>query len=71
MNAHWQSPRFVRQVFESYLERVGKAQGSMRFLFDGTPIQPTSTPNDIGLDDNDVIDAMAEQTGGAGAIVQS
>merc|ERR1719391_755933 len=50
---------------EAYCGRVGKAPGSIRFLFDGERIQADSTPADLEMEDEDEIDAMVEQHGGA------
>jgi small ubiquitin-related modifier len=36
----------------------------VRFLFDGTRINPTQTPKDLDMEDGDSIDAMMEQVGG-------
>lgn len=45
---------------DAYCARVGKEAGSIRFLFDGDRIAPDSTPNDLGMEDEDEIDAMVE-----------
>jgi hypothetical protein len=33
---------------------------------DGTPVPPDSTPDELGLGDESVIDVVATQTGGRG-----
>ena len=38
---------------------------SVRFLFDGNRISPNQTPEELDMEDNDVIDVMVEQQGGA------
>lgn len=35
-------------------------------MFDGERIQEGQTPNELGLEDGDQIDAMVEQLGGGG-----
>ena len=37
---------------------------SVRFLFDGNRISPNQTPEELDMEDNDVIDVMVEQQGG-------
>ena len=44
---------------DAYCHRVGKESGSLQFLFDGDRISPDSTPNDIGMADEDEIDVIA------------
>jgi len=39
--------------------------GSLRFLLDGERIEPDQTPKTLELEDNDQIDCVLEQTGGA------
>jgi hypothetical protein len=53
-----------KKIFDAYLQRVGKAPGSLRFMFDGARVQETATPAELGMEDEDTIDAAAEQTGG-------
>merc|ERR1711933_558302 len=54
----------LKKLMDAYCARVGKEAGSIRFLFDGDRIAPDSTPNDLGMEDEDEIDAMVEQHGG-------
>ncbi len=53
-----------KKIFDAYLQRVGKAPGSLRFMFDGARVQDNQTPAELGMEDEDTIDAAAEQTGG-------
>merc|ERR1711994_120507 len=57
----------LKKLMDAYCARVGKEAGSIRFLFDGDRIAPDSTPNDLGMEDEDEIDAMVEQHGGSHA----
>lgn len=50
----------LKKLMDAYCARVGKEAGSIRFLFDGDRIAPDSTPNDLGMEDEDEIDAMVE-----------
>jgi small ubiquitin-related modifier len=38
--------------------------GSMRFRFDGQPINETDTPAQLDMEDGDAIDVFQQQTGG-------
>lgn len=37
----------------------------MRFLFDGDRIKGDATPEELGIENGDIIDAMVQQTGGS------
>jgi small ubiquitin-related modifier len=52
------------RVFKAYNTRTDSKPGTVRFLFDGTRINETDTPKSLELEDNDVIDALLQQTGG-------
>ncbi|CAG8958839.1 hypothetical protein HYFRA_00011790 [Hymenoscyphus fraxineus] len=40
--------------------------GTYRFFFDGSRIQNTDTPQSLGMEDEDVIEAFIQQVGGGG-----
>jgi small ubiquitin-related modifier len=54
----------MKKLMEAYCKKQGIARGSVRFLYDGNPVDENKTPDDLDMDDDDVIDAMVEQTGG-------
>lgn len=54
----------LKKLMDAYCSRVAKEPGSIRFLFDGDRIAPDSTPQQLGMEDEDEIDAMVEQHGG-------
>ncbi|ESL08396.1 small ubiquitin protein [Trypanosoma rangeli SC58] len=54
----------LKKLFDAYCKKQGISRSSVRFLFDGSPIDESKTPQDLGMEDDDVIDAMVEQTGG-------
>lgn len=54
----------LKKLMDAYCKKQGIQRTSVRFLFDGAPIDENKTPDDIGMEDDDVIDAMVEQTGG-------
>jgi small ubiquitin-related modifier len=56
----------MSKVFETYAQRKGVQAASLRFLLDGERILDDQTPKMLELDDQDQIDCMLEQTGGAG-----
>jgi len=53
-----------KKVFAAFCKKVGADLDSVRFLFDGSRINPTTTPAELEMEDDDVIDAMIQQTGG-------
>jgi len=53
------------KIKKNYAERVGVAPGSVRLIFDGTPVSDSDTPKGLTLEDNDIIEAFVEQTGGS------
>lgn len=54
----------LKKLFDAYCKRQSINRQSVRFLFDGTPVDENKSPEDLGMEDEDVIDAMVEQTGG-------
>ncbi len=48
----------------SYSERVGVPVSSLRFLFDGKRINDEETPEDLEMEQDNVIEVHQEQTGG-------
>mmetsp|Transcript_13373 Transcript_13373/g.15321 ORF Transcript_13373/g.15321 Transcript_13373/m.15321 type:complete len:95 (+) Transcript_13373:67-351(+) len=55
----------LKKLMDAYCKKQGISRTSVRFLFDGTMIDENKTPDDLAMEDDDVIDAMVEQTGGA------
>lgn len=54
----------LKKLFDAYCKKQGVSRQSVRFLFDGTPVDETKSPEELGMEEEDVIDAMVEQTGG-------
>merc|ERR1711881_180833 len=50
---------------KSYSERVGVPVSSLRFLFDGRRINDDETPEQLEMEQDDVIEVYQEQTGGS------
>ncbi|KAJ1729516.1 SUMO protein smt3 [Coemansia sp. Benny D160-2] len=56
----------LAKLMQAYCARAGKSFDTVRFLVDGERINGDSTPDSLGLEDGDAIDAMTEQIGGRG-----
>eukprot|EP01122_Echinamoeba_exundans_P014502 TRINITY_DN6585_c1_g1_i1.p1 TRINITY_DN6585_c1_g1~~TRINITY_DN6585_c1_g1_i1.p1 ORF type:complete len:119 (-),score=32.75 TRINITY_DN6585_c1_g1_i1:86-397(-) len=54
----------LRKLMDAYCQKQSIAPTSLRFLFDGKRVQPDQSPQDIGMEDGDILDAVAQQTGG-------
>ncbi|KAG7194730.1 SUMO protein smt3 [Scheffersomyces spartinae] len=55
----------MKKLMEAFCKRQGKPMDTLRFLVDGTRISPENTPDDLQLEDGDVIEAHREQIGGS------
>lgn len=55
----------LEKLMAAYCQKMGVANpSSVRFVFDGQRVNPESTPSDLDMEDDDVIDVLLEQTGG-------
>ena len=54
----------LKKLMDSYCQRQGVDPKTVRFLFEGTRINETATPRELGMQNDDSIDAMVEQRGG-------
>ncbi|KAJ3041332.1 Small ubiquitin- modifier 1 [Rhizophlyctis rosea] len=54
----------LKKLMATYCERQGKQPNQVRFLYDGVRLTETQTPEELGMEDDDVIDVMTEQLGG-------
>ncbi|CAH8279807.1 unnamed protein product, partial [Arabidopsis lyrata] len=54
----------LRKMMHAYSAKVGVEMSTLRFLFDGNRIKLNQTPNELGLEDEDEIEAFGEQLGG-------
>jgi small ubiquitin-related modifier len=54
----------LRKLMDAYCSRQAINPNSIRFLFDGQRVREDQTPKELGMEDNDVIDAVLQQTGG-------
>ena len=55
----------MSKVFNAYAQRKGVEAGSLRFLLDGERISDDDTPKMLELEDEDQIDCVLAQMGGA------
>ncbi|KNH09674.1 small ubiquitin protein [Perkinsela sp. CCAP 1560/4] len=52
------------KLLDAYCVKQGINRNSVRFLYDGNPIDEDKTAEDLEMEDDDIIDAMIEQIGG-------
>lgn len=55
----------MKRLMDAFCKRQGKDIGALRFFVDGTRVTESNTPDDLELEDGDVIEAHREQIGGA------
>ncbi|EYU39457.1 hypothetical protein MIMGU_mgv1a018705mg [Erythranthe guttata] len=53
----------LRRIFLDFCDRLGLVYSSIAFTFDGARIRETQTPRDLGLENDDLIDAFNHQIG--------
>jgi small ubiquitin-related modifier len=54
----------MRKVFSKYAERKGLDPSTLRFMFEGDPLNGDETPESLEMEDDCVVDVFAEQVGG-------
>ena len=54
----------LKKLMDAYADKQGKTVSSLRFLFDGERINPTDTPDKLGMEHEDIIDVRSFQVGG-------
>jgi len=55
-----------QKMFDAYASQTKLNAAALRFLFDGTRINPTQSPGAMQMEDGDTIDVYMEQVGGGG-----
>ncbi|CAL3963606.1 hypothetical protein PZA11_001174 [Diplocarpon coronariae] len=55
----------LKKLMDAFCERQGKALTSVRFLFDGSRVQPTDSPETLDMADGDTLEVHQEQIGGS------
>ncbi len=51
----------LKRLMEAYCQRQSLQMDQIRFLFDGTRLRENHTPEELDMEDDDVIDAMLFQ----------
>lgn len=54
----------LKKLMDAYCKRAGVVRESVRFLVDGDRIKEDDTPETLGLENEDSIDAVIAQVGG-------
>ncbi|KAH3899580.1 probable Ubiquitin-like protein SMT3 [Saccharomycodes ludwigii] len=54
----------LKRLMEAFAKRQGKDVSSLKFLYDGVRIMADHTPEDLDMEDNDMIEVYREQLGG-------
>ena len=54
----------LRKLMQTYCARNGYPQKSIRFLYEGEEIRESDTPQDLKMEDGDMIETMIAQRGG-------
>ncbi|QRV81397.1 ubiquitin-like Rad60 SUMO-like protein [Ceratobasidium sp. AG-Ba] len=55
----------LKKLQGAYATKVGKDISTIRFLYDGNRINDEDTPASLDMENDDTIDVMVEQVGGA------
>lgn len=53
------------KILNAFCNKKAVDANQVRFVYDGTRVNPFATPSDLGMDDGDTIDAFLEQIGGS------
>ncbi|KID96248.1 Small ubiquitin-related modifier, SUMO, partial [Metarhizium majus ARSEF 297] len=54
----------LEKLMNAFCDRQGQSPNSVRFLFEGSRVQPTETPDTLEMQDGDTIEVHQEQIGG-------
>jgi len=54
----------LKKLMNAYCDRAGLKMASVRFRFDGSPVDTEDTPSKLDMEDGDSIDVFQQQTGG-------
>jgi len=55
----------MEKLFNAYCHRTKQNLNSCRFIFEGERLKPGDTPDSLGMEDEETVDVMTEQIGGA------
>ncbi|KAI8816443.1 ubiquitin-related domain-containing protein [Fimicolochytrium jonesii] len=54
----------LERLIGAYVQKAGQDRRSVRFLYEGARIEGHETPDEMEMEDNDIIQVMVEQVGG-------
>ncbi|MCJ1338175.1 hypothetical protein MMC09_003460 [Bachmanniomyces sp. S44760] len=54
----------LKKLMDAFCDRQGKDAKTVRFLFDGTRVQATDSPDSLEMADGDTLEVHQEQIGG-------
>ncbi|KAL6942719.1 SUMO protein smt3 [Hanseniaspora osmophila] len=54
----------LRKLMQAFANRQGKDVNSLKFVFEGVRITGDHTPDDLAMEENDMIEVYREQLGG-------
>ena len=54
----------LSKLIDTYCSRAAISPASVRFLYDGVRVDGTKTPEDLDMEDDDILDVVLQQTGG-------
>ncbi|XP_071802865.1 small ubiquitin-related modifier-like [Asterias amurensis] len=54
----------MRKIKEKYCEKSTKPPSTVRFLFDGETVNDDTTPKELEMEPDDIIEVVTAQTGG-------
>ncbi|KAL2354097.1 ubiquitin-related domain-containing protein [Cryomyces antarcticus] len=54
----------LKKLMDAFCDRQGKSPQSVRFLFDGTRVSETDSPELLEMQDGDTLEVHQEQIGG-------
>ncbi|KAI1003645.1 hypothetical protein K3495_g4562 [Podosphaera aphanis] len=55
----------LKKLMDAFCDRQGKTLNSVRFLLEGSRVQPTDNPERLNMVDGDTLEVHQEQIGGA------
>lgn len=55
----------MRKLMHTYCNKVSADPSRVRFIYNGDRVSENATPHSLELEDDDVIDVLVEQVGGA------
>ncbi len=64
---HHARARYAEKIFAAFAAKKGAQIDAYKFMKDGEQVKKDDTPDGIGLEDGDQLDAILNQQGGAGS----